>query len=137
MKEGNGKEANVPDLRLRAEKRLAEARTSKGPHPKKEDTSKLIHELQVHQIELEMQNEEIMQARTEIEVSLEKYSDLYDFAPVGYFTLTDEGIIREVNLTGTALLGEDRSRLINRRFGLFISVETQPVFFAFLKKVCA
>jgi|GEM_PF-6626949 len=82
MKEGNGKEANAPDLRLRAEKRLAEARTSKGPHPKKEDTSKLIHELQVHQIELEMQNEEIMQARTEIEVSLEKYSDLYDFAPV-------------------------------------------------------
>ena len=135
MKEGNGKEANAPDLRLRAEKRLAEARTSKGPHPKKEDTSKLIHELQVHQIELEMQNEEIMQARTEIEVSLEKYSDLYDFAPVGYFTLTDEGIIREVNLTGTALLGEDRSRLINRRFGLFISDETNSIFHSFLRKV--
>ena len=67
-----------------------------------------------------------MQARAEIEVSLEKYSNLYDFAPVGYFTLTDEGIIREVNLTGTALLGEDRSRLINRSFGLFISDETRP-----------
>ena len=136
MKEGNGKETNAADLHLRAEKLLAEARTSKGPHPKNDDTSKLIHELQVHQIELEMQNEELMQVRSEIEVSLEKYSDLYDFAPVGYFTLTDKGIIREVNLTGTALLGEGRSRLIDRRFGLFISNETQPAFFAFLKKVC-
>ena len=136
MKKNAGNDSNASDLRRRAEKRLAEARTSKEPHPKKEDTSKLIHELQVHQIELEMQNEELMQARAGIEMSLEKYSDLYDFAPVGYFTLTEEGIIREVNLTGTALLGEDRSSLINRRFGLFISVETQPTFFAFLRKVC-
>ena len=136
MKKSTGNDSNSTDLRLRAEKRLGETRTATGPHPKKEDTSKLIHELQVHQIELEMQNEEIMQARTEIEVSLEKYSDLYDFAPVGYFTLTDEGIIREVNLTGTALLGEDRSHLINRSFGLFIADETRPAFFVFLKKVC-
>ncbi len=125
MKEGNGKETNATDLRRRAENRLGETQAATGPHPNKEDTSKLIHELQVHQIELEMQNEELIQARAEIEASLEKYSDLYDFAPVGYFTLTDEGIIREVNLTGTALLGEERSRLINQRFGLHVSVETQ------------
>ena len=136
MKKSNGNDSNASDLRRRAEKRLGKTQAATGPHPKNEDTSKLIHELQVHQIELEMQNEELMQARAGIEMSLEKYSDLYDFAPVGYFTLTDEGIIREVNLTGTALLVEDRSRLINRRFGLFLSDETRPAFFAFLKKVC-
>jgi PAS domain S-box-containing protein len=137
MKKGNNKETKVSTLRRRAEKQLAKTRTSKGQHPENEDPLKLIHELQVHQIELEMQNEELMQARAEIETSLEKYSDLYDFAPAGYFTLTDEGIIREVNLTGSTLLGKDRSRLIGRRFDLYVSEETRLTFFTFLRKVCA
>ncbi len=135
MKTGDEKDISATELRHRAEKRLGETQAATGPHPKNEDTLKLIHELQVHQIELEMQNEELMQARAEIEVSLEKYSDLYDFAPAGYFTLTEDGIIREVNLTGAALLGQDRSRLINRHFGLFLSDEAQPAFVEFIRKV--
>ena len=80
----------------------------------------LLQELQVHQIELEMQNEALREAQVALEKSHDRYVDLYHFAPVGYFTLTDTGLIAEVNLTGAALLGEDRSKLLNRRFARFI-----------------
>lgn len=136
MEKDTRKKTKASSLRHRAEKQMGEAQATTEVYPTYEDTLKLIHELKVHQIELEMQNEELMIARAEIESSLEKYSDLYDFAPAGYFTLTDKGIIREVNLTGAALLAEDRSRLINRRFDLYLSEETKPRFFAFLREVC-
>jgi PAS domain S-box-containing protein len=123
------------DLRRRAEKQLSERQISKDLHPQDEDLLKLIHELQVHHIELEMQNEELMQARSEIEVLLDKYAGLYDFAPMGYFTISDDGGIREVNLAGAALLGEDRSRLVNRRFDLFFGHETLAALHTFYKKV--
>ena len=125
-------EQRSADLRKQAEKRLQKQSVDQGDITP-EQARKMLHELQVHQIELEMQNEELLQARVEIEASLEKYSDLYDFAPAGYYTLTDEGIIREVNLTGAALLGENRSSLINRQFDLFVSDKTD--FFLFLRKV--
>ncbi|MBN1432325.1 MAG: PAS domain S-box protein [Methanomicrobiaceae archaeon] len=86
-----------------------------------EDMQRLIHELQVHQIELEIQNEELIQARAEIEEGLQKYTGLYDFAPVGYFTLDNSGTILNINLTGAALLGRERSLLIGRKFHGFIS----------------
>ena len=110
--------------------------TRKRARPETEaDTQRLVHELQVHQIELEMQNEELQQARDEMEAGLEKYSDLYDFAPVGYLTLDREGTIREANLTSASLLGIERSRLVKRRFGLFVSAADLPAFNAFLTKV--
>jgi PAS domain S-box-containing protein len=93
------------------------------------------HELQVHQVELEMQNAELRQTRDEVETVLGKYTDLYDFAPVGYFTLDREGIIRSVNLTGASLLGVERSRLIGRPFGPFVTGKARSVFTAFLVKV--
>jgi PAS domain-containing protein len=74
--------------------------------------------LEVHQIELEMQNEELQEAREAMEALLEKYTDLYDFAPVGYLTLDREGIIREANLAGASLLGIARSALINGASGI-------------------
>ena len=135
MKKNNGKDPNTSNLRRCAEKKLEEKQAKTRIQPKSQDTLKLIHELQVHQIELEMQNEELMEARAKIEESYEKYSDLYDFAPVGYFTITDDGIIREANLAGAVLLRKERSRLINRHFDFFISDETQSAFFAFLRKV--
>lgn len=119
------------NLRRNAEERLAK----EGSHPKVDDPLKLIHELQVHQIELEMQNEELMQARAEIEAGLEKYSILYDFAPVGYFTLTDDGTIQDVNLTGASLLGDERAHLIKQHFSVFLSHEAHPAFVEFLGKV--
>ena len=94
----------------------------------------LVHELQVHQVELEMQNEDLARMRDQLGQNLERYVDLYDFAPVGYFTLTDDGTIREVNLTGATLLGQERARLIGRRLGLFVSTATLPAFNAFLNR---
>ena len=96
---------------------------------------RLVHELEVHQIELELQKEELEQAKTEIETGLEKYEDLYDFAPVGYFTLDEAGVIQSANLTGAALLGVERSRLVKRRFQLSVSPADRPAFDAFLKAV--
>ena len=81
------------------------------------------HERRVLQTELEMQNEELRRAQISIEESRDRYVDLYEFAPIGYLTLTREGMIAEVNLTGAALLGMERKKLLNRRFDSFVTVE--------------
>jgi PAS domain S-box-containing protein len=81
----------------------------------------LIYELQVHQIELEMQAEELRNLNIALEESRDKYLDLYDFAPVGYFTLNDKALISEANLTGATLLGLERGRLLKERFSKFVS----------------
>jgi PAS domain S-box-containing protein len=91
--------------------------------------------LEVHQIELEMQNAELHKARDELEAALENYTDLYDFAPVGYFSVDESGVILASNLTGAALLGIERSRLVNRRLQLFLSATGRPIFLDFLEKV--
>ena len=122
-------------LRRQAEERLG-AKTAKLYPPRtKEAMQKLVHELEVHEIELEMQNAELRQARGEVESALEKYTDLYDFAPVGYFTIDRKGIISAVNLRGAGLLGVERSRLIGRSFGPFVTNEYRPAFTAFLGSV--
>jgi PAS domain S-box-containing protein len=123
------------ELRRRAEERLRELHPGTGPAQTDADTQRLVHELQVHQIELEMQNEELQKARDQMEAGLEKYSDLYDFAPVGFLTLDREGTIREANLTSASLLGIERSRLVKRRFGLCVSPADLPAFNAFLTRV--
>jgi len=123
------------ELRRRAEARLKEHHKSAGPPRTDADTQRLVHELQVHQIELEMQNAELHEARDQMEAMLEKYTDLYDFAPVGHFSVDDQGLILEVNLTGAALLGVERSRLINRRLPQFLAPPSRPIFLAFLERV--
>ncbi len=97
----------------------------------------MLHELEVHQIELEVQNAELREARERMELLVEKYTDLYDFAPVGYFALDEQGRVLEVNLTGAALLGVDRSQLIDRRFSGLVVPQSQPVFQAFLERISA
>jgi PAS domain S-box-containing protein len=101
------------------------------------DTQRLLHELQVYQVELEMQNSELQESRDRMEVLLEKYTDLYDFAPVGYFTLAAAGTIRQVNLTGAHLVGMERSRLVGQSFGTLVSTAHRSVFNSFLKQVFA
>ena len=134
MKKDKGKSADPAELRSRAEERVKKRKTKPGSPLTKAEINKLLHELQVHQIELEMQNEELRGAKEEIEAGFERFVDLYDFAPVGYFTFDGSGMIREVNLTGARLLGTERSRLVNKRFELFITVEDRPVFSSFLRK---
>jgi PAS domain S-box-containing protein len=128
---------DAAELRRRAEARLREQHRSTAPPRTDADTRRLLQELQVHQIELEMQNAELQGARDQMEAMLEKYTDLYDFAPVGYFSINEQGLIVEVNLTGAALLGVERSRLINRPLQRFVASMSRPIFLAFLAKVFA
>jgi PAS domain S-box-containing protein len=128
----------LPAIALAKASRKLEVRGQRpevGRQRSEQDAERLLHELQIHQIEMEMQNEELDQARVEAEVLLDQYTELYDFAPVGYFTLGRDGTIHRVNLTGAVLLGIERSRVVNRRFALFVSDDTRPTFNAFLSKV--
>jgi len=133
MKKDKGKPADAAELRRRAEERVRKQKASPGRPQTDQDLQRLVHELQVHQIELEMQNEELLNARVEVETGLQRYMDLYDFAPVGYFTFRRDGEIRQVNLAGARLLGVERSRLVGRRFGLCVSEADRPAFDALLK----
>ena len=83
----------------------------------------LEHELHVHQIELEMQNEQMRQTQVTLENSRDRYVDLYENAPVGYLTLSRDGMLTEINVTGADLLGEERKKLLNRRFALRVIPE--------------
>ena len=94
-----------------------------------EEIEKALHELRVHQIELEMQNEELRQAQTQLDISQTRYFDLYDLAPVGYFTLSETGLILEMNLTACSQLDKARGALIKQRFSSLILSDDQDIFF--------
>ncbi len=134
MKKGNAPTLDVVDLRRKAEEKLISAGAESPQRRAETDQTRLVHELQVHQIELEMQNEELRLSRAEAEANLDLYTGLYDFAPIGYFTLDFNGIIHQANLTGASLIGIERSKLVNRSFRHFIAPEFRPAFAAFLTK---
>lgn len=126
----------VSDLRRKAELKLMEReKRSRRSTASELDTSRLIRELEVHQIELEIQNEQLLQSQAELESTLSLYAELYAFAPVGYFTLTRDGTIRRANLTGAKLLNMDISELIRRHFEVFVDAEFQRAFREFLTRV--
>jgi PAS domain S-box-containing protein len=121
-------------LRARAERKMR----GKPKVPESLSTSKmqaLIHELHVHQIELEMQNEQLRHAQEEIEAARERYLELYDYAPVGYLTLNPAGVIQAANLTLVAMLGVERSRLLNSPFNRFVFHADQDRFHLCWRKV--
>ena len=126
------------DLRKRAEERLrktpsrAESAGAEGG-----GLSDLVHDLQIGRVELEMQNEELRRVHEETAVLLEKYQDLYDFAPVGYFTLDHNGVIRQANLAGAYMLGRPRGELVGRRLAGFLTPGSRPSFDAFLAGLMA
>ena len=118
-------------LRQKVEKLLKNKPPQKTPVLSEADTLRLIHELEVHQVELEMQNEELQKALGSAKDSLE----LYDFAPSGYFTLSGNGEIKRLNITGSAMLGQERTLVINSRFDTYITPESKPVFARFMDNV--
>jgi len=134
----NNEEPNLTDeqmLRWKAEELLKEQQKKMDLPFSESDVKKLLHELQVHQIELEMQNEELRQVYETAETALKKYTMLYDSAPMGYFTLDSSGSILDLNFTGADMLKERRFSLVNSNFKFFVSAESLPEFNKFLSKV--
>ena len=129
------KDEPLDDLRRRAEDRLRASRGDSSTIPTSEELQRLVHELEVHQIELEMQNEELQHARSELESYLRRYTDLYDFAPVGYLRLDPGGRILQSNLTGARMLGVDRSRLVEQHFPRFVSADSRSAVSSLLDRV--
>lgn len=127
------KEPSAFELGQRAQEVLATR--AAGLSPEEVDSARLLHELQVHQVELEMQNEALRQAQFELEVSRDRYFDLYEFAPVGHLTLTPNGTIAEINLTGATLLGVERKNLLQRRFTDFVVAHERTDWIRLLENV--
>ncbi|MDP3617444.1 MAG: PAS domain-containing protein, partial [Rhodoferax sp.] len=98
-------------------------------------TERLLHELQVHQVELELQNEELRRAQVLLDAERARYFDLYELAPVGYCTLDEQGLMLEVNLTAATLLGVARSALIRRPLSRFILKADQDIYYLYRKQL--
>ena len=133
-KHSAGVHAALASLRSRAERRRYLVTQSVTPQTP-QDVQRMMQELQVHQMELEMQYEELLLAQAEAQNARAQYVDLYDFAPVGYFTLTAAGIIHQLNLCGSQMLGSVRQRLVGRRFALFLPMQARAEFEQFLARI--
>ena len=119
------------DWRRRAEERLVQMG---DPSLGWGEAMRMVHELRVHQVELELQNESLHEARTEAEAGWQAYRELYDFAPVGYFALDTAGLILQVNFAGARLLGCERGTLVTRRFAQFLAPAHLGPFASFLRR---
>ncbi|MBU1451867.1 MAG: PAS domain S-box protein, partial [Proteobacteria bacterium] len=133
MKKPSENQTKSRELRRLAEERLLKSPPD-NPELRPENFAAILHELRVHQIELELQNEELRRTRGELEESRDLYFDLYDLAPVGYLNLDEHGIIKRVNLTAASMLGTPRSDLTNRPLSRFIGQKHQAKFAAFRKE---
>jgi len=126
---------NPHALRQKAEELLKQKHGETPKQPPASDVKKLLHELQVHQIELEMQNEELRQAYETAETALRNYTMLYDLSPLGYLTLASDGTILELNFTAADMLGERRFSMVGSNFILFIAEDSKPVFNDFIRDI--
>ncbi len=128
---GNSK---FEELRWRAEDLLRDRKNGKA-EPNEIDIMSLIHELEVHQIELQLQNEELLSTRNQLEESRKAYADLYEQAPVGYITVNEKGMIVGANFTASEMLRILKSDLIDRGFSSFIHPEDQQTYFALIREI--
>jgi PAS domain S-box-containing protein len=128
-------QGNAAALRKVAERRVASLQATRPLPP--EELARLVHELRVHQVELELQNEELARTRSALEDSLDRYTELYDFAPVGYLTLGRAGEIRELNLAAARLLGLDRAVLVGRSLVPLVSPGSREILQRFLVEVAS
>ncbi len=102
---------------------------------KDKDLPQILQELQIHQIELELQNDELRHTQEMLQLAQKKYFDLYNLAPVGYLTLDKRGIILDLNLTGAEMLGQSKENLLNRPFLIHLSSDSRSTFFEYLERV--
>ncbi|MEI6050359.1 MAG: ATP-binding protein [Bacteroidota bacterium] len=123
------------ELRRQAEKLLKKKQLNSDSQLSESDTIAPFHELELHQIELELVNEELSQAKSIAQDAAEKYIELFDFAPSGYFTLSNIGEIIDLNLCGSQMLGKEPLHLKKSSFGFFVSNDSKPIFNLFLQKV--
>ena len=128
---------DAAELRRRANARLQSQPPAVNAPRSAHETQRLLHELQVHQVELELQNEELRDSRAQVEAAVSRYTDIYDFAPVAYFTLKSNGVITQANFAGARLLGFERARLLGKRFEAFVSRAERSAFTALLQQVFA
>jgi diguanylate cyclase (GGDEF)-like protein/PAS domain S-box-containing protein len=136
MKKKRERPLSAAELRREAEMKLgARAKKAALPPSTEADSRRLVHELEVHQIELEMQNEELRRVQEELEESRAKYFDLYDLAPVGYLLLGEQGLILEANLTAARLLGMEKAQLVKKAVTRFIVREDQDIYYLHYKKL--
>ena len=131
----NSKELRALAVELLELKHLSSGLSEQSPLSSPEEMLRLVHELEVHQIELELQQEELARTRAEVEESLARYTDLYDFAPVGYLTMGRDSRIEQANLTCSKLLGVDRSRLLGLSLKQFVLPEEYRVIDQLLETV--
>jgi PAS domain S-box-containing protein len=106
---------------------MADHKSMDIPHMSPEEVRELVHELRTHQIELELQNEELRRAQDALVKSRDRYSNLYDFAPVGYVTVSHKGLILEANLSLATMLGVERSALVKQPFSAFVIPEDEDI----------
>jgi PAS domain S-box-containing protein len=99
------------------------------------DLARLVHEMRVHQVELELQNEDLIETRSKLEDSAETLTEIYDFAPVGYFSLTPSGHVRKLNFKGAGMLGLERAKARGRILAEFVALDDRPAFGRFLASV--
>ncbi|MES2878701.1 MAG: diguanylate cyclase [Pseudomonadota bacterium] len=126
--------SSMGELRELAEKRISDHMASGSTALTLSDAQQLFEELEIHQIELELQNEYLNTTRTQLELALSQSTLLYDFSPVGIFSLDKTGAITKLNLSGASLLGDERVRLLGRRFGLYVAESDRSVFNALLEQ---
>ncbi|NOG83073.1 MAG: PAS domain S-box protein [Planctomycetes bacterium] len=134
MKKRTSQQEQESELRKRAETRL-KSQVQVSEEMSNSDIKKLIHELEVHQVELQMQNDKLRETQMKLEESRSRYANLYDFAPVGYLTFDRDGVIREANLTIADMLNIKRSLLINNRFHYYVDREDQDIFYLHRKRI--
>lgn len=127
--------ANFNELRQKAEKKIDEMSAVGLPHPAVQDMTHLLEELRIYQVELEIQNQELRQTQQQLEQSREAFRDLYESAPVGYFTLDPAGHIVSVNRLGAVQLGRDRRALLNQRFVSFVAQPDREAFYLLLRRL--
>jgi len=101
----------------------------------RDDILKLLENLQVHRVELEMQNEELLRAQVDIEEARDMYRDLFEFSPIGYFTLNAKGIIQEINVTGAAMTGFERRTMKGKPFTDYVHRDDQDIFYLYMRKL--